>query len=453
MDQVIYLGEQVMRRHRVKHASSRDEAEWLRLRADVLNMLRNVLAPMARQIEGEQVSPFAFAALHQRLGDLLRSLSQFEDARREYQQGFDRLDRVAHDQPDNDQARGNLAFMLTRLGEIDLDEGGDAARARDEFDTAWKIQEGLSLHPRSQYFSKTDNFRILSGIAIKQGNAELSLGHPALARDRFQKALGLRHAWAEVEPASDSAESYTSEAEFRLGVAYSHLGEWQIARRHLEEALRICTNLVEKHPRELNYKGDLASVYGEQGAALARSGQTDEAKRALNHSLHYAHAVLASDPEDGVQRLVTAGSSEELAALAHKRGKLADAERLWRSALEIRSELAKRETHNVSAQAALALALAHSGRRDEALKKAEQLLKTNANRPAVLLPIARCFAVCAAGVTAEGDRRRALALTLDALGSGIRSGYRDPIAIRTDPDFIPLLGETDFKDLVDRIKP
>ena len=63
--------------------------------------------------------------------------------------------------------------MLVRLGEMALDQAGDAARARDEFDRAWKIQEEIALHPRSGNYSEADNCRILSGIAIKQGMAEL----------------------------------------------------------------------------------------------------------------------------------------------------------------------------------------------------------------------------------------------------------------------------------------
>ncbi len=159
------------------------------------------------------------------------------------------------------------------------------------------------------------------------------------------------------------------------------------------------------------------------------------------------------NPEDVTQRLVTAGGSEWLAAIAYERGKLPDAERLWHSALEIRTELAQLEPQNVPAQASLALALAHSGRRDEAMKNAEVLFKTNADRPAVLFPVARCFAACASGSTNDSLRPRAMALALDALGAAIRNGFRDPVAIRTDPDFTQLRSDPAFEKLVDGIKP
>ena len=185
-------------------------------------------------------------------------------------------------------------------------------------------------------------------------------------------------------------------------------------------------------------------------ARAARSTRPRKPSTSRSTTLAPCWQATPTTPPSGS---VTAGASEQLAAIAHKRGKLADAERLWRSALEIRTELAQLETGNVSAQASLALALAHSGRRDEALKNAEALLKTNADRPAVLVSLARCFAACAAGATNDGDRRRASALALDQLGAAIRNGYRDPVAIRTEPDFTALLSDAGFSKLVDGIKP
>ena len=376
-----------------------------------------------------------------------------EDARREFQQGYDRIARIVQAQPNNDLARANLGVMLVRLGEIALDEAGDAALARKEFDRAWKIQEDISQHPRSGNYSETDNHRILSGIAIKQGIALLSLGQPPLARDRFEKALDLRDAWSEAEPKNAAAESYTSEAELWLGVVFSHLGDWRSASKHFAEALQICTELAARYPADVSFKGDIASIKGEQGVAMARLGRLEEAVRVLNESLDYSRAVLARDPENAGQRLVTAADSEWLAALAQKSGKPADAERLWQAALEIRTELAQFENQSAIAQSALCLALAHSGRAEEAMKKAEALSKSSAGRPAVLLGLARCFAACAAVGSKESDPPRAIALAHQAVEAAVRNGYRDAFAIRTDPELAALLSDPSFKKLVDGIKP
>ena len=69
---------------------------------------------------------------------------------------------MVHDQPNNDVARANLGVMLIRLGEMALDQGGDAARARDEFGRAWKIQEEIALHRAAGITAKpitTGSFR------------------------------------------------------------------------------------------------------------------------------------------------------------------------------------------------------------------------------------------------------------------------------------------------------
>jgi hypothetical protein len=160
--------------------------------------------------------------------------------------------------------------------------------------------------------------------------------------------------------------------------------------------------------------------------------------------------VLARYPEQAPQRLVAAAICERQAALAQQRGKAADAARHFHAALEIRTDLAQVEPRNVPAQAALALALAHVGRCDDALKIAEALAKTNGDRPAILLPLARTFAVCARSAEV---RRHAVAEAVDALGAAVRNGFRDVVAVRTDPDFAELLSEPGFKSLVDGIKP
>ena len=87
--------------------------------------------------------------------------------------------------------------------------------------------------------------------------------------------------------------------------------------------------LAGQHPEHAGFKGDLASLNGEKGTALAKNGKDDEAEKALNQTLSFARAVLARDPEDAAQVLITVVDNERLAALAHKRGKQADEERLY----------------------------------------------------------------------------------------------------------------------------
>jgi hypothetical protein len=144
---------------------------------------------------------------------------------------------------------------------------------------------------------------------------------------------------------------------------------------------------------------------------------------------------------------------ERLAAIARRSGKLPDMESAFRAALEIRSELAHLEPGSLPRQADLALALAHCGRREEAARQAEVVLRVGADRTALSLPLARSFAACAAADSDDVLRHRDGSRVLELLDAAIRVGYRDSFAIRTDPDFAPFHFDPAFQALLDKLKP
>src|SRR5262249_42511262 len=155
------------------------------------------------------------------------------------------------------------------LGETALELDGDARRALGEFRRAWDLQEEIARHPRSRNYTKADNHRLLSHAAIKRGIAELSLGHPAEAHVHFQTTRENRQAWTLAEPQNVMARSYLSEAELWLGVASSRLERWPESRQHLDQAIRICDELVCRFADVPGFKGDLAAIYGAYGDALS----------------------------------------------------------------------------------------------------------------------------------------------------------------------------------------
>jgi serine/threonine-protein kinase len=452
-NRMIGLGEQVLRRLQAKHEPARAQAEWLRLRGDLAAMLQKELVPIAQRIEGQGVTPFGLAAMHQGLGDLLRRSGQGEEARRHFQRAIELIEQVARAQPDNDVARANLGVMHQRLGEAALELDGDAQRALGEYHRAWDLQEEIARRPRSRNYTKADNHRLLSHAAVKLGIAELSLGHPTKARAHFQTAWENREAWIQAEPQNVMARSYLSEAELWLGVASSRLDRWPESRQYLDQAIRICGELIRRFSAVSSFKGDMAVVCRAYGDSLSDRGDDSEAEKLLRRSLQHAESALAQDPEELTVRPVIAAANDRLAAIALRSNRPADAQRLFRASLEIRSELVRLEPCNLPWQADLALALAHCGRRDEAARKAEELMRTAADRPALLIPLARCFAACAAGEPDAALRRRHVARMLDALAAAVRDGYRDVAVLKTDPDFAPFRAEPAFKVLIDGLKP
>jgi eukaryotic-like serine/threonine-protein kinase len=452
-NQMIRLGDQLLRRLQAKHDPERAHAEWLRLRDDLAAMLQKELVPIAQRIEGQGLTPFGLAAMHQGLGDLLRRSGQGEEARRQFQRAIELIDQVAQAQPDNDVARANLGVMHQRLGETALELDGDAQRALGEFQRAWDLQAEIARHPRSRNYTKADNHRLLSHAAIKLGIAELSLGHPAEAHGHFQTAWENRNAWIQAEPQNAMARSYLSEAELWLGVAGSRLGRWPESRQHLDQAIRICDELVRHFAAVSGFKRDLAAIYGALGDALSRRGDDAEAEKALRRSLQHAESALAQDPEVTTVRHVMAEANDRLAAIALRANRPAEAQRLFQASLEIQSELVRLEPCSLPRRVELALALAHCGRRDEAARKADELIRTAADRPALSIPLARCFAACAAGESDSGRRQRDVARMLEVLVAAIRNGFRDTVVLKTDPDFATFQAAPAFRDLVDGLEP
>ncbi len=449
----IRLGEQVLRRLQARHDPARIPAEWSRLRDDLGSMLEKELVPIANRIEGQGLTPFGLAAMHQALGDLLRRSGRGEEARRQFRRATELIDLVARAQPDNDVARANLGVMHQRLGETALELDGDAQVALGEFRRAWDLQDRIAREPRSGNYSKSDNHRLLSHAALKLGLAELSLGHPAEARAHFQTAWENRKAWTQLEPQDVMARSYLSEAELWQGVASSRLDRWPESRQHLEEAIRICDELVHRFAGEPGFKADLAAIYAAYGDALLRRGDDKEAEKALRRSLQHAESALAQDPGEPRVRPEMAAADDGLAAIALRARREAEAQRLFQASLEIRTELVRLEPGNQPRQVELALALAHCGRRDEAARKADELIRTAADRPALLIPLARSCAACA---SAEPDARRhqhEVARMLEILARAVRNGYRDIIVLKTDPEFAPFLVAPDFQAIMATIRP
>jgi tetratricopeptide (TPR) repeat protein len=451
LTEVTRIGEQVLRRIQTKHDPARAEAEWFRLREDLMELLTKELVPMAERIQKQQGTSFVVAASHQMLGDLLRKFGEAKAARRQYEHGFDSVERIVDEQPNNDQARANLGVILMLLGDCFLELEGDAAQARESYRRAWDIQDEIARRPRSGHFTVFDNHRMLSRLELKLGISELNLGHPGVAREWFARALENRISWTKAQPRNVSARSYLSETELWMGIAVAHVGDWPVAQGHFQKAAAICDDLSRQFPQSFSFRGDVATVYGDYGESLSRIGKVDDAEKACRRSLNEVKAVVAHNPDDAGQRALLATAHERMAAIARARGKLADAQSAYRDALEVRSELARIEPGSLPRQADLALARAHCGKRDEAVQQAEQLAREAANLAAVSLPLAKCFAACVASDSDPVVRGRDLARMLELLGAAIRNSYADSYAISTDPDLSAFNSEQAFKALLEKL--
>ncbi len=86
----------------------------------------------------------------------------------------------------------------------------------------------------------------------------------------------------------------------------------------------------------------------------------------------------------------------------------------------------------------------------EARHKADELLPSSEKRAALILPLARVFAVCAAGESEIAVRSGDLSHAKTLVESLTALSYRDSFGLATDPDLAILKSESWFQVLVDQ---
>ena len=194
INKMIHLGEQVLRRVEARHEPGRANDEWPRLRTDLIALLNDEVVPMAERSRARTLPRLPYSPRTTNWATCSKSWAWGKPLASSTSTGLDAGNRVVSVHPDKDQARANLGVILMRLGDLVLELDGDAGHARDHYKKAWDFQHEISIHPHGARFTAADNHRILSGLEIKLGLAELSLGHPALARewlDRLGRSDGL----------------------------------------------------------------------------------------------------------------------------------------------------------------------------------------------------------------------------------------------------------------------
>jgi len=68
----------------------------------------------------------------------------------------------------------------------------------------------------------------------------------------------------------------------------------------------------------------------------------------------------------------------------------------------------------------------------------------------LLLQMARSFALCVAGDTAQ--KRQYTDQALEALRAATREDYKDAVALQTDPDLASIRQEAAFQSVIDKVK-
>ena len=295
------------------------------------------------------------------------------------------LAQVVKQQPANDQARANLGVALLKLGETASDFDGDV-KCVFEFSPRLRDPGGNLPVSAAGNLTENDNHRILSGLAIKLGIAELSLGHPAAARYRFVDRARAPQGLVRVRAEERVRPELRFGGRALAGDRIEPPARPPRSEAHFDQAIGICKDLAHRFPNDTSFQGDLSVVYGDYGEVLARQGKDAEAEAAFRRSLEHANPSRPP-PQRRIRATGARPRQRTPGCIRLARGQSRRGSSPGAPALEIRREAADLEPRNVPYQVVLAVVLAHSESRTEPPSKPKSSFQTAGGyRPALLLP-------------------------------------------------------------------
>jgi tetratricopeptide (TPR) repeat protein len=277
-----------------------------------------------------------------------------------------------------------------------------------------------------------------------------------------EEALALRREVADAPPTryTAGAERKLTESLVQLGKMYTALADDAKAEPYLKEAADRLTRLAAADPADQGVQLQAARASREYGDFLLMRGRLADAAPRYTGDLTLVRKIL-SIPELIQLQSELSDVYYRTATLALKRGDRRSAAADYRRCRDIRQMLADSAPANAAFQARLANALARCGDHAAAAAILEGLL---ARRPDGNLYNMGCnFALCADAVLAgrpaagldagdrtlyDGYRGRAVA-SLERLAA---TGWKDVVALATDPDLEALRDEPKFVELIDRLK-
>jgi tetratricopeptide (TPR) repeat protein len=447
MDRVIQMVERV---HGRLNRSGAAGPEAQALREAVLKEALDTLAEAAHEAQRSGLTSFSMVAAHYKMGRLFRVLGRPAEGLRQYEQARTLLGRLGRELPNDDKVRGNLALVLDTIGDATLEARGDAKAARDYSRQALEVQQDLMAHPRNNAYSEEDGRRLLANYRASLGKADLLLGDPAAARDQLLQALALREALA--AGGKDLFRSYLADTYEALGDVSWRLRDAAATEDYYRKALAIREDLSAKYPKDAAVQAALAHAYASHGDALLRRGQAEKALALYSKALPIRHAGAEKSPHSVRARAALAYTHYRLATalLRLNRGEEADGE--YRKALELYEQPPLAGSACLHDRGNTALSLARCGRDAEAARRVEALCKDAPQSGWARLDAACCYAVCAGKAAdkarKEEYRRKAVAALREAAGPG----YKDAVALESDPDLDALHGDLEFKALLAELK-
>jgi serine/threonine protein kinase len=417
------------------------------LRAEILQSIAEDIAKVATTSEKAGVVKRTSAAARFQMGSVLSDQKKFTEAREEYKLAYQTLRELAENEPQSDKNRGNLALVLTSLGDMALQLEGPEA-AREYYDQGLALRKEIVEHPRVKDLDPVDARRSLANSYDKLAMIETL---PQQRESYARQAMNLRKSVDSKNPKDSASRADLASSSLMVGNALLEQGKLQEARPLLIEGIQLREQLVKDRPHSVNAKHNLALGLESLGDTYLLAREPGPAKEDYGKALQNYQDLHLSDAGNVHHMDDLARAYYRVATAELYLGDLQASQEHYGDALKLRETLAQKSSGNVFVLEALMIAQARCGQ----FEKASQIAKKIQNHPSFgkqsyhLFQVACCYALCADVATKSkaASTSTAEALTradsyaeraIGALKDAVARGYSSLFSIETDPDLEPI---------------
>ncbi|MBI5757889.1 MAG: protein kinase [Planctomycetales bacterium] len=271
---------------------------------------------------------------HRELTEVHHQSGNIKEARTSAELAVKLVDTLKADHPLDRKIRLTASLVHSKLGDILLVQEGIAV-ALGPYVAARELAEQLQ---REQPEDR-DVLRHWMLCLERLADLDRKGGKLESAMKTYERSLAVAERLASPNDARSQRDVVTSR--HILADLAQQLLKYDVARQHLDVALKISTALVAKDPMHLEYRGDLADTYHRLGNWCRQQKQFAEALDFFTKDLDETRKLVADDPNNVVHKRSLTVTLRSLANLHRSQNELKPALACAQEALKIVLEIQK----------------------------------------------------------------------------------------------------------------
>jgi non-specific serine/threonine protein kinase/serine/threonine-protein kinase len=312
------------------------------------------LDSLAKESSGDASLQRELATAYEKVGDVqgwdVRSnLGDTAGALQSFRKSLAIRQALAHDNPNDPQARSDLAEGYTKLGDV-LIQSGDKIGSLKNLDQALEIRKQLAASAPDDKGSKLNLAIAYDGLAnvlADDNKLEQSLEYTRQSLAIFESLLA-------EDPKDRRYLRDVALERKKIGGIYEAGGKLQEALQEYQKALPVDETLANENPNDALARRDLAIDYANVGDVLLKTGDAQGALRRYKQAVDIDEKLAAVDPKDAWARRYLIYNYGRLADAFNKTGNRAAALSFYNKALSLAEQRVKADPNNARASEDLA---------------------------------------------------------------------------------------------------